>query len=476
MRDWRSGIVTVTVRDQRMRQHDPILGVVPLKLSDILQTSSQVTRWYPLDGGVGFGRIRISILFRSVETRLPPQQLGWDVGTFEFTSDKILATNYHTYAKLKMRTGGSSGKIGRVQCKKTEEGDGVYWDIAKKEGKHNVRLPVRYRYRSPIVFEFHTSGKRSADAYAVIWLHHLEDNKEENISIPIWKTDKGMRLTQNYITEENFKEIPDIKVEEVGRLQFRGRFKAGMDRDHERFVTDNDSRETQETWEACHSEGVRDDIVTKELPPAVQELHDQSLTQGRDVLSQADEKEREKWLSKDGTDWSGAFGQDPAQYADRRGSRRDPRNDANGNSKNLDRGKTGEVNENMSSDEDEDEDDNDDTSSSSDSDLGIHDASNHEQYEGSSLGKANSNASGQTGQSQGGAEAENGSSHSRNPVKQMQNYNETKKGLHRKERGLMQWKPMRNLQFAKNEAKFAVRRTMKKGSLQGRQPDVETEA
>lgn len=52
MRDWKSGIVTVTVRDQRHRQHDPILGVVPLKLSDILQTTSQVTRWYPLDGGI----------------------------------------------------------------------------------------------------------------------------------------------------------------------------------------------------------------------------------------------------------------------------------------------------------------------------------------------------------------------------------------------------------------------------------------
>jgi hypothetical protein len=40
----------------------------------------------------------------------------------------------------------------------------------------------------------------------------------------------------------------------------------------------------------------------------------------------------------------------------------------------------------------------------------------------------------------------------------------------------MQWKPMRNLAFAKDEAKkFAVRRTLKKGSLQGRYPDVETE-
>lgn len=35
-----------------MREHDPILGVVPLKLSEILQTCSQVTRWYPIDGGI----------------------------------------------------------------------------------------------------------------------------------------------------------------------------------------------------------------------------------------------------------------------------------------------------------------------------------------------------------------------------------------------------------------------------------------
>jgi hypothetical protein len=449
MRDWRSAIVTVTVRDQRMRQHDPILGVVPLKLSDILQTSSQVTRWYLLDSGIGFGRIRISLLFRSVETRLPPQLLGWDVGTFEFTSDKILATGYSLNAKLKMRTGGSSGGISRTQCRKTDEGDGAFWDIAKKDCKNNVRLPVRYRYRSPVVFEFHTANKRSADAYAVIWLHHLEDNKEENINVPIWKTDKGMRLTQNYITEENVNKIPDIKIEEVGRLQFRGRFKAGTDEDHSKFVTDNDSRETQETWEACHSDGVRETMVTKEIPPAVQKLHDQSLTQGRDVLSQADEPEKQKWMAKDGTDWSGAFGQDPAQYTDRRGARMTKEADnpsAAGN-------READLDDDMSKD----------SSDSEESDLGLHDATNHDQY--ADEDKPNGENGG----------AQNGSSHSKNLINQIKNYNENKKGLHRKQRGLMQWKPMRNLAFAKDEAKFAVRRTLKKGSLSGRQPDVETE-
>jgi hypothetical protein len=59
----------------------------------------------------------------------------------------------------------------------------------------------------------------------VILLHYFEDNNEQEVNIPIWKTNKGMRLTQNYITEENLKNIPDIKIEEVGRLRFRGRFK-----------------------------------------------------------------------------------------------------------------------------------------------------------------------------------------------------------------------------------------------------------
>ncbi len=34
---------------------------------------------------------------------------------------------------------------------------------------------------------------------------------------------------------------------------------------------------------------------------------------------------------------------------------------------------------------------------------------------------------------------------------------------------------MRNIQFAKDEAKFAVRSVLKVGKLDGRSPDVETE-
>ncbi len=413
MRDWRSGIVTVTVRDQRHRQHDPILGIVPLRLSEILQTSSQVTRWYPLDGGIGFGRVRISLLFRSIETRLPPNMLGWDVGTFEFTSDRILALNYHHHAKLKMRTGGSIGQIGRTQCRSLDEGDGMFWDIAKKDGQNNVRLPVKYRYRSPVVFEFHESGKRSAAAYAVIWLHHLVDNTPVDINIPIWTTKMGSRLTQNYITEENYrsKEVPGLEdLQEVGRLQFRCQFKAGTDEDHRQFVVDNDSRETFETWEACLAEGVRDRKVDKSLPPKIQELHEQSLTEGRDILNGEDPEERKKWLAKDGQDWSGAFTHDPKAYMDSSGRKR------------AEPGAEKPVHDPMNPSDDDDNLPDDIDDSDDESDIGLQDA------ETKATGKETN------GSSEG---------HEVNKTEQKSVEEANKKTEKRKNRGLLQWKPVR---------------------------------
>ncbi|KAF2760574.1 hypothetical protein EJ05DRAFT_531064 [Pseudovirgaria hyperparasitica] len=462
MRDWRSGIITVTVRDSRNREHDPILGVVPLKLSDILETSSQVTRWYPLDGGVGFGRVRISLLFRAIETRLPPNMLGWDVGTFEFVSNVVKTIDYSQHARLKMRTGGSTGRIGRSSGKSRFEGNGYDYNIVPKDGHEKVRLPVKYRYRSPIVIEFHIANKRRADAYSVIWLHHLIDNEETPIDIPIWKCSHPARLTQNYITEENCKNevgLEDLQV--VGRLQFTGRFKAGMDESHEHFISDNDTRETFETWEACLAEGVRTRMVEKEMPDRIQRLHDDSLTEGRDVLKDADEEEKIKWLSKSGTDWSGAFGHDPAAYVDSKGKKRrepgaeQPLHDPYHPSGDEDN-------------EDDDDDDDEDDEASSD-DLGIQDANNSAAGEEGSVKQSFATDRTDTTMSTIDSQATGDTVEKNNK--------QNKRTEERKQRGLMQWKPARNVKFAKDQGKIGLRKLQKKltGGLDGRQPGVETE-
>lgn len=456
VRDWRSQVLTVTVRDSRNRQHDPILGVVPLKLSDILETSSQVTRWYPLDGGIGFGRIRISLLFRSIETRLPPNMLGWDVGTFQFMSDRIIATDYPHHAKIKMRTGGSIAKIGQSLCHSLEEGNGYYWDVKPDEKKPPPMLPVKYRYRSPVVFEFHLPHKRKADAYAVYWLQQLVDNEPREIDIPIWRSSAHARLLQNYITEENAeKSMPGLEdLEVVGRLKFTARFKAGMDESHEAFVADNDTRETYETWEACLAEGVRQRLVEKELPDRVQALHDESLTEGRDILKQADPDEKQKWLAKDGNDWSGAFGHDPKAYMDTKGrKKREPGVEAPLHDPH-----------NPSDDEDNDP----DSDSDSDSDLGLMDARNAQQ--GSPTSGRKSTATDRTSDT-----ANTTASYDTYGAKSVNEQN--KRTEQRKQRGLMQWKPARNMKFAKDETKLGFRKLKHKlaGGLDGRQPGVETE-
>lgn len=440
IRDWRSSIITVTVRDSRNRQHDPIIGVVPLKLSDVLLTSSQSTRWYPLDGGIGFGRIRISLLFRSTELKLPPSQLGFgDVGTFEFLSDTIKAVNYDgaSRAKLKFRTGGSSAAVKGEKCTKGDDGN-LVWDITEQNKGDDgtastvtttrVRLPVRYRYRSPVFIEIQPSGKRHADAFASIWLQDLVDLEEKDFNIPIWRCDNGLRLSQNYITEDNYRDIPDLKIEEIGRLHFRGRFKPGTDRDHLKFVSDNDSRETIESWEACYAEGVRAEHVAPEVPPSIQKLHDASLTQGRDVLAQASEKDKEKWLAKDGTDWSGAFGKDPAEMMGTNGS------DTEG------------------AQHDDSDSDEDGSTESSNPDLGISDAhtdppprpSNGSLDHGDTNGHSieiprESVDSGAASTLSPTSTKSSGSKSSKNPIKKYKEYKERSRDLHRQHRGLMQW-------------------------------------
>ncbi|KAI1800824.1 hypothetical protein F4811DRAFT_564431 [Daldinia bambusicola] len=472
VRDWRSAIVTVTVRDSRNRQHDPIIGVVPLKISDLMQTSSQVTRWYPLDGGIGFGRIRISLLFRSVELKLPPSQLGWDVGTFEFTSDKITSTftgSGKGKVKLKLRTGGSSATVKREQC--SAEGGVLDWNISGVTNNSRPRLPVRYRYRSPVFFEFHLPGKRHVEYFAAVWLQELVDNEDKDFDIPVWKCNNATRLSQNYITQDNFRSIPDLKIEEVGRLRFRGRFKAGTDRDHLRFVSDNDSRETIETWEACFAEGVRKEEVTKELPPSVQKLHEDSLTKTRDVLATAPEEERRKWLARDGTDWTGAFGQDPADIMAGGEGRDETEYETDADSEDvpdipdttdeptpmpLSHDPVASAQLHQSKDE-----------------LGVQDAT-------TASPRASDDTSGRPSTSDSVATTSTTAStrskaSSLNPIAQYRSYKERSRDLHRQHRGLMQWRPLRNAQFAKDEAKFAVRRVTHMGALSGRQPDVETE-
>ncbi|KAF1980890.1 hypothetical protein K402DRAFT_343531 [Aulographum hederae CBS 113979] len=180
IRDWRSTEVHLSVRDSRVHEDDALIGVVYLPLKNVFATRAQSNDFYPLAGGVGFGRVRISMVFRSVQLQVPRNMLGWDIGTLEVHPEirTIDLPKDIWNLRLKLRTSLAYGKYHPGE-------DG--WKA--KRGRA-VNLAFRRRYSSPLVLEFyHSSLIDKTSAFAVLWLKDISDDEEQTITLPVWKGD-----------------------------------------------------------------------------------------------------------------------------------------------------------------------------------------------------------------------------------------------------------------------------------------------
>lgn len=250
VRDWRLATLTLSVWDTRKKEEDCLIGVASLKISDIFQESSSVVRFYDLKGGEGSGRIRVSMIFRSMRMKLEKSLLGYSVGTFVFTSPIVAVGDMHTN-KLKLRASGSRRPIKGGH--KSEHG--YTWELESPEN----HLPVHFRYMSPIILEFvgaglseKISGPLGKDKhYAVLWLFKLVDNQTTSFTLPIYKTDNAPRFIQNVVTEAD----PSMSLDKVGEVKFTAKFKAGIDETHGDFLDDHDQWQTYESWKAARKSG-----------------------------------------------------------------------------------------------------------------------------------------------------------------------------------------------------------------------------
>lgn len=248
VRDWRLATLTLACWDTRKKSDDCLVGVASLKLSDIFHESSSVVKFYDLKGGEGTGRIRVSMIFRSMKMKLEESLLGYSVGSFVFTSP-IVVTGDVNHSKLNIKASGSKRVI---RGSGSKEGT---WSLEKPQ---NI-LPVSHRYLSPVVLEFVGGGLSEKmpgplgknKHYAILWLYKLIDNKEQEFTLPVYKTNNANRLTQNVVSE------PDdtMSLETVGQVTFRARFKAGIDEAHEEFVDGHNQWCTFQAWKAARKSG-----------------------------------------------------------------------------------------------------------------------------------------------------------------------------------------------------------------------------
>lgn len=191
VRNWRDCEVFVTVRDARLHEDDPLIGIVHLPLGDVLRKRSQVVSFYPLIGGIGRGRIRLSMVWRSIQLELPRNLLGWGCGTVEI-QPKAIVNNCPKdlkCSKLKIRTNLSHGKM--YLTDDVEDRDdpraAIWWT---KRGR-SLALAVQNRYNSCLTIAFQDRGLFGDDteAFGVLWLKDLVDEEQTEVEIPVWKGD-----------------------------------------------------------------------------------------------------------------------------------------------------------------------------------------------------------------------------------------------------------------------------------------------
>jgi Ca2+-dependent lipid-binding protein len=437
VRDWRNEVYTITCRNSMHREHDPILGAVTIKLSEVLQTASQNTAVYALDGGMGYGRIMISVLFRSVDLKLPKNLLGWDLGTVEVLGEKVVVENDSTGAlsgsRIALHTDSGKSSISRRWIDKSSGGNATEWNLGYiKEGtnelqRHRVLVPVRHRYQSPLRLEFFSASSRKPVGYAVYWLSDLVDNTSTVLSLPVYKTSHPKQLVENYIPDAEKDEF--VEVEKIGVVKLTVRFKMGMDNSHYQWVKTNEDHETYESWWCSVAEGYRNRIVKRETPDTVKDLINEGKADGPNVKMSSEEDADDD--EKDGEE------DEPVRL---------PR-EAPGYEKEVDSPRSNSHNK-----------------------SGVEFAHELSQYASASDIVSDDDSSIGVQEDLTDSEIEDEDLKKR---RQKQDEKASKAELHRKHRGTMNIKALRHMKFTKDEAKVFGHKIKSRFSMKGREPGGE---
>ena len=225
IRNWKDAEVIIAVRDSRVHENDALLGIIHLPLEHVLEKRAQTNETYPLCGGIGYGKLRVSMIFRAIEIQLPMELQGWDYGTLE-VAEKITSSDLPSNMqalRLKLSTS--------IEHKRMHSNKDGSWQ--QKRGK-KIYLAVSKRYASSMLIELRSNQvlKDKTSAWAVLWLKDIPDDEEKEIDLPVWTGD-----------QETFKRVKDNVLQEMGKkigtVKLQLKFYAGLHEGHNRLKDEN---------------------------------------------------------------------------------------------------------------------------------------------------------------------------------------------------------------------------------------------
>lgn len=259
--NWQTAEVMISVRDDREREDDALLGMVYLPLRKVFEKRSQIMESYPLVGGIGYGRARVSMVWRSVDLQLPKELLGWNYGTLEVkcpvkakSTDNNTNDESFTQHRIKVRTTLMRAKM---QPGGGEGHDSTVREWKPKRDKKSIFLAVRKRYATPLIIEFRKSslGPDSTAAFAVFWLKDIPDEEEKSVAVKVWRGG-----------EENFKRATsscgyeglEDNEKPLGEIELTLKFWRGLSGYHKSYANkgrNSDVRNVMEVLDTANDEG-----------------------------------------------------------------------------------------------------------------------------------------------------------------------------------------------------------------------------
>ncbi|KAJ3053153.1 hypothetical protein HK097_004924 [Rhizophlyctis rosea] len=192
IRDWRTTRVRIVVKDGRLHEHDPVIGILVIKLGDVLSKDDDMMymSWNPLTGGIGFGKIRTTFMFQPVKMQEPEHLKGFDVGELEFRDLKvtnlgrILKDNSklpNVYIRIRSPVSDPHKKSTKTTSKPTDDPD---WSE-----ENPIKFRITHRYQTAFRIEVRRRGMLgladSTIAVGRMFLQDLEDNKEKDVVLEL---------------------------------------------------------------------------------------------------------------------------------------------------------------------------------------------------------------------------------------------------------------------------------------------------
>ncbi|ORX40705.1 hypothetical protein BD324DRAFT_647623 [Kockovaella imperatae] len=307
IRDWRLAKVVFVCRDERNLEHDAILGIVSLRLGDVFAERSQITRWFPLIGGLGWGRIRLSLLFKPIEMTLPSMVSGYEVATLAIkgltatqfkgapsSMSVVVETETDSYefcdpeeveedAEAVESPGVTPSKLEQTASIRSLPGTKASFDFSSAvdvewEINKPVRLAVQYRHSCHVVLRFFSKSgvrrKRKTHGIACIRLDDVPEGVNHEKIAPIFETDDlrlAVKASHEFARDQpddssttSVPDTPGLPVSQIlGFANLHIKIHPGVSKAHRKLCRkDLRFKKVYEVWEIAKEREVGWDRVT----------------------------------------------------------------------------------------------------------------------------------------------------------------------------------------------------------------------